>query len=143
MPEDYLVSTLAAEAPVRRPGMSADTRCSWDGQLFSLRQKISATAKALFHRSTKKGFHRSVRSDCLQKLKQRIFVRVAQRLVPVPRLPRLSTMALDGLLYCLRASIVQEMLAEAKSHQEFRAKFRWMRPLPTDVGKLGTHILQQ
>src|SRR6266566_554422 len=67
----------------------------------------------------------------------------AQALEFVPRAPGLAIVALDCFLHRFGASIVQEFLAEAKTHQHFRAKIRRLGLPQTDVGKLGSHRVHQ
>src|SRR6266511_6467180 len=59
-------------------------------------------------------------SDGFQELQQRRFVSVLQRFVLVPRVAGLTAVAFDCFLHGFGAAIVQELAAEAQSHQHFR-----------------------
>ena len=61
----------------------------------------------------------------------------------VPRVARFSAVAFDRFPHRFGAPIVEELLAVAKSHQQFGPEFRRVGLLQADVGKLGPHVMQQ
>src|SRR5438477_8385431 len=80
--------------------------------------------------------------DGFQKLQQRRFVSAAQRFVLVPRVAGLAAVAFDGFLHRFGAAIVQELLAVAQSHQQFRPELRRVGLFQADIGKLGSHVVK-